>query len=414
MPEPAIEHADRLLQDFAARTGIKVAGDAARRYLWTDAFAVQAWLDLHEATGDAKHLRRAQELVGLVHGSLARHRADDARKGWISGLPEAEGARRPTAGGLRIGKPLPERRADEPLDERLEWERDGQYFHYLTQWMRALARLAVAARDARLSDQAVELARAAAAAFIHGAGDEGPWRIAWKMSIDLSRPLVPASGQHDALDGLLAFARVRTAHHALRMMPASLDEPIERMRAICGRAESFGTADPLGLGCLLLVASEWCELAAREGLRADAMLLRVLSDCQRGLDVLASSRWLDGPPERRLAFRELGLSIGLRTVPRMAATVRAHPGRFGSAAEQAALGARIADLRRLEPLAAHLEEAWLAPHAQAVPAWTDHLDINSVSLAASLARGALVRPRAESRFPQAASEVSSPERDPRR
>jgi hypothetical protein len=57
-------------------------------------------------------------------------------------------------GGLRIGKPLKERGANEPIDESLEWDRDGQYFHYLTKWMHALCRAAflVATRlDGRLS-----------------------------------------------------------------------------------------------------------------------------------------------------------------------------------------------------------------------------------------------------------------------
>jgi hypothetical protein len=44
----------------------------------------------------------------------------------------ATGAAHPTRGGLRIGKKLPERRPGEAFQERLEWERDGQYFHYLT------------------------------------------------------------------------------------------------------------------------------------------------------------------------------------------------------------------------------------------------------------------------------------------
>jgi len=34
----------------------------------------------------------------------------------------------PTRGGLRIGKDLPERGPRAPFDERLEWDRDGQYF----------------------------------------------------------------------------------------------------------------------------------------------------------------------------------------------------------------------------------------------------------------------------------------------
>jgi hypothetical protein len=44
----------------------------------------------------------------------------------------------PTRGGLRIGKQLPERRPGEPYDPQVEWDRDGQYFHYLTKWMHAL------------------------------------------------------------------------------------------------------------------------------------------------------------------------------------------------------------------------------------------------------------------------------------
>ncbi len=39
---------------------------------------------------------------------------------------------------MRIGKPLNERKPSEPFDERLEWDRDGQYYHYLTKWMHAL------------------------------------------------------------------------------------------------------------------------------------------------------------------------------------------------------------------------------------------------------------------------------------
>jgi len=408
---PAIARAERILRDFAARTGIRSAGDSARRYLWTDAAAVMAWLDLHEATGDAKHIRCAQDLAGLVHEVLGKHRVDGGRGGWISGLPDAEGARRPTAGGLRIGKALPERAADAPVDERLEWERDGQYFHYLTQWMRALARLAVVSRDPRWSDHAVELARAAANAFIHRSTRDGPWRVHWKMSIDLARPLVASVGQHDPLDGLLAFARVRLVHHALRMQPAALDEPIERLRTVCGRTESFGTVDPLGLGCLLLMAEEWLDLAARSGLDADGMLHRVLADAHRGLDVLCSTRWLDEPPERRLAFRELGLSRGIRALPAMAVMIRSHPGRFGSGAAQAALAARISEMRRFEPIARHVEDLWLSDDAQASPGWADHIDINAVSLAASLARARSNPAVSEGSSFRSIAPVSSPGRE---
>jgi hypothetical protein len=113
------------MMTFAELTGLLPERRVPRRYLWTDAFAVCNFLELHRQTGDEEYKRLALSLVEQVHHVLGRHREDDRRSGWISGLSEEEGARRPTAGGLRIGKGMPERGPKEPYDERLEWERDG-------------------------------------------------------------------------------------------------------------------------------------------------------------------------------------------------------------------------------------------------------------------------------------------------
>ena len=133
---------------FAERTGLTALHRPPRRYLWTDAHAVCNFLSLYRQSGEDRYRNLAIALIDQVHDTLGRHRADDRRKGWISGLDEKEGQAHPTAGGLRIGKRLPERRRDEPFDERLEWDRDGQYFHYLTKWMQALARAAPRAGSA--------------------------------------------------------------------------------------------------------------------------------------------------------------------------------------------------------------------------------------------------------------------------
>ena len=74
-----------------------------------------------------------------VHNILGRHREDDLRKGWISGLNEQEGSSHPTRGGLRIGKKLNERRPA-TLWTNVWNGKDGQYYHYLTKWMHALNR----------------------------------------------------------------------------------------------------------------------------------------------------------------------------------------------------------------------------------------------------------------------------------
>ena len=148
-----------IMNEFADRTGLGSHADA-RRYLWTDAFALLNLLDLYRETGEARYGELAFSLIEQVHAVLGRHRPDDPRTGWLSGLSEAEGALHPTLGGLRIGKPLPERGPDDPFDERLEWDREGQYFHYLIKWMDALARAAVLLGQPRYHRHAVELVEA--------------------------------------------------------------------------------------------------------------------------------------------------------------------------------------------------------------------------------------------------------------
>jgi len=129
---------EEIMLEFAYETGIS-SNLKPRRYLWTDAFAVCSFLELYRRKRDEKFLNLALKLVDQVHYVLGRHREGNSRRGWISGLSDEEGFKHPTIGGLRIDKPLPERRPDELFDETLE--RDGQYYHYLTKWMHALNRV---------------------------------------------------------------------------------------------------------------------------------------------------------------------------------------------------------------------------------------------------------------------------------
>ena len=343
--------ARELLLAFAERTGL--TGSAPqRRYLWTDAFATCTLLGLHRRTGERALLDLALKLVGDVHRVLGRHRNDDARSGWISGLPEAEGALHPTRGGLRIGKPLPERGPGEPVDERLEWDRDGQYFHYLTRWMHALRSVARETGEPRYLQWAVELAGTAQAAFA-----VAPRRMAWKMSIDLRRPLVASMGQHDPLDALVTDLELAAGSE-----PGTLAREIAEAAATC-EGMSWATSDPLGAGGLLDAAARLATL--RDDVAADrrALLDQVIEDARTSLRAIERSGFLAEPPEERLAFRELGLSIGLHAVDR----------------------AGLPAFTRFQPLAPLIEAQWSAPSAQRAATWTDHLDINAVMLATSLA-----------------------------
>ena len=252
------ELAQALMEDFADATG--VSGKVApRRYLWTDAFAVCNFLGLGRQSGGDRYLRFARELVDQVHHVLGRHRDDDPRRGWISGLPEEEGERHPTRGGLRIGKPLNERGPGEPPDSRLEWNQDGQYFHYLTKWIHALCRMARETGERRFHHWAAELAATACRAFSHRMSSGGPKRLVWKMSIDLSRPLVWSMGQHDPLDGLITCLELQTAAGFDRADGVDLTVAISDMTQMCSQAR-WATDDPLGIGGLLDAATRLAEL----------------------------------------------------------------------------------------------------------------------------------------------------------
>src|SRR4051794_22466013 len=111
--------AARLMRAYAKRTGLTTAVPE-RRYLWTDAFAICNMGALWQKLADERYLVLARQLVDRVHHTLGRHRSDSQLHGWLSGLDEAQGELHPTRGGLRIGKPLPERPAGEAFDESLE------------------------------------------------------------------------------------------------------------------------------------------------------------------------------------------------------------------------------------------------------------------------------------------------------
>jgi hypothetical protein len=365
--------AAELMEGFAESTGL-TGGGPSRRYLWTDAFAVCTFLGLRREVGGPRWLELALRLVDQVHRTLGRHRPDDARCGWLSGLDEEAGSAHPTSGGLRIGKELPERGPEESRDAQLEWDRDGQYLHYLTRWIHALHRVAGESGEASYDRWAVELATRAHAAFTYRV-EGGPMRMAWKMSIDLSRPLVGSMGHHDPLDALVTYLELRAGAPAAVLETAgTLSREIDEAAALCA-GRDWATEDPLGIGGLLTDAALLARVGSVGGRAADELLRVVLGDAIRSLGAFEGSDLLRMPPERRLAFRELGLAIGLHAVERSRDAFASEP-TLASAAE-----AILAHL----PLAAEIERTWSAKGARQTRAWWSHRDIDTVMLATSLA-----------------------------
>ncbi|MGD0233080.1 MAG: hypothetical protein ABSC55_00925 [Syntrophorhabdales bacterium] len=377
-----ISQAGKIMLEYARLTGLSPASGSPQRYLWTDAFAVCNFLGLYKETGEVKFKDLALQLVDQVHSVLGRHRRDDSRTGWVSGLDEQEGRLHPTRGGLRIGKKLKERRPNDLFNERLEWDRDGQYYHYLTKWMHALNSVTRVTGDFTYNRWALELARTVHANFVYTPSSGGEKRMYWKMSIDLSYPLVPSMGLHDPLDGLITYTQLQaTATEDREPSKADLSAEIGDMAAIC-RGKNWATDDPLGIGGLLSDAFRVAQLMA-VGYFAGTDLLALLLDASlEGLEAFTREDALRLPADYRLAFRELGLSIGLEALERLPGFLE---GNQQTITKERELKAVMEGLKQYAALTEVIDRFWLEPEHEKVKSWTEHRDINMVMLATSLA-----------------------------
>lgn len=371
-----------LMTRFASETGLSQFVQVQKRYLWTDAFAVCNFFELYKQTGDLKYKYLALKLINQVHNILGKHREDDSRSGWISGLKEEAGNKHPTVGGLRIGKSLKERKPSEPINEILEWERDGQYYHYLTKWMHALNRASLIIKDPMYNRWAIELAKTAHAAFTYTSPLTGKKRIYWKMNIDLSRPLVDSMGQHDPLDGLVTYQELEmTAKLYSRSSKyTSLKKEILDMEEIVKDTELI-TEDPLGIGGLLFDAGRIAQMIKIEYLKDTDLLLNLLQASLIGLRSFIRSDTLNILSDYRLAFRELGLSIGLHAVfliDDIFYKIKKFVQKYQSIVDN------IQMLRKYTSLIETIEDFWLKEQNQQARTWIEHREINMVMLAASL------------------------------
>ena len=368
----AVAEVAGIMEAFARRTGLEGTDVKPKRYLWTDAFAVCNFLWLFQQTRQRLYLHQALRLVEQVHEVLGRHREDDERSGWISGLSETEGREHPTVGGLRIGKPLNERKIGEPYNEQLEWEQDGQYFHYLTKWMHALSRVSQVTLDAKYNRWAIELAKAVHRKFTYRLQGHSEKRMYWKMSIDLSRPLVSSMGQFDALDALVTYHELAYTAASLQQDAEvhTLEEEIVDAAGMC-RHIHWMTEDPLGIGGLLSDLSHMVQLTEHGRVIGNELFGNILFAAKEGTEAFMRTGTLDYPPEYRLAFRELGLAIGLKGGPKTLSSP------LGEVLGQT--------LEVYLPLAERMIDFWLVEDNRKNSTWQEHTDINSVMLATALA-----------------------------
>ena len=377
MEQNPINIVKEIMMDFASFTGLEPESNHPTRYLWTDAFAVCNFLELFTKIEDEKYLNLALQLVDQVHHTLGKHREDDSRSGWLSGLDNHEGEKHPTIGGLRIGKRLNERKPNEPIDQRLEWDQDGQYYHYLTKWMHALNRVSQVTEDPKYLKWATELANTAHKSFTYLPLDRERKIMYWKMSIDLTHPQVLSMGQHDPLDGFITYNELQLAVQSLKMDIPKLDREISEMTDIC-KGINLVTNDPLGIGGLLFDASRTGQLIVKGNLKYNNLLKVVLNSSLMGIGSFLKSNSLRLPPDYRLAFRELGLSIGLNSLNFLKKWLIDNS--INNQTNEI-----IASLMNYSFLANEIEDFWILGKNRQSRSWAEHREINMVMLATSLA-----------------------------
>jgi hypothetical protein len=251
--------------------------------------------------------------------------------------------------------------------------------------MHALEQAARWTKKASFHVWARELAETAHRAFTHsppGASGSGRKRMHWKMSIDLSRPLVASMGQHDPLDGYVTCVEIDAAPVGAAGLP--FEPSLERQAAdFAGMIDpALGTADPLGIGGLLTDAYRLEQLSHDGSAPRNEFREHLLSEALVGIRQWIRCGELRRPAQHRLAFRELGLTIGL-------AAAQAMRGRIHSAA--------LEQIEPLLPLRAEIESYWLDGDRRRTDSWLEHQNINDVMLATSLAPNGYLELRKQDR-----------------
>lgn len=112
---------------------------------------------------------------------------------------------------------------------------------------------------------------------------------------------------------------------------------------------------------------------------------RITAECELGLEAFELGGAQTYPADHRLAFRELGLAIGLHALDRLRELTQRHPDVLSVLECK-----QLARLARYGHVSGLVERFWLQPGHRQVPSWTSHADINAVMLATSLAPGSLL------------------------
>ena len=153
---------------------------------------------------------------------------------------------------------------------------------------------------------------------------------------------------------------------------------------LLGRRACRAALDPRMLGLPQPEYTIYCEsvllLVYSLYQKSQERTLQQLQACRLTLE----AGELRAPAEYRLAFRGLGLAIGLAAVQQLWQT-SAQSG----AAARPTVRAQLEALMRYAPLGEEIESFWRDPAHQRASTWSEHRDINEVMLATRLAPDAM-------------------------
>jgi hypothetical protein len=153
------------------------------------------------------------------------------------------------------------------------------------------------------------------------------------------------------------------------------------MVGIC-EGKNWATDDPLGLGELLSTTCKLAQLMIDADSQKQELFNDLLDSSITGLRLFQRRNTLRLPADHRLAFRELGLSIGLHAIERLPEQIKQAPCNFDMTPR---LHSQTEDLKRYTPLSNIIEAYWLDTANRETAGWMAHRDINMVMLATSLA-----------------------------
>ena len=142
------------------------------------------------------------------------------------------------------------------------------------------------------------MARAVLPKFMIDWGSKRP-RMFWKLSADLSQPLVMSEGNLDPIDGYVTYKLLQAASGD----PSTLKEEIAALKkCVDTKWQDYSSGDALDIGMTLWTAhwfeanEEWAAFLAQRAIAC--------------LKSLVLGGYFESPTARRLAFRDFGSALG--------------------------------------------------------------------------------------------------------